>query len=325
MNHMGIRWPISCATLRYGGQAVLEGVMIRGPAGIAVAVRAPDGQIVLRSIPLPPRRRWQRWPFLRGVFILWETLRWGMEALWFSATVVAGENEAQEVRESPLALLTLAASFALALGIFLLLPALLAEGIERALGLSAWIRTALEGIFRLGLVLGYLIAVGRHPEIRRVFAYHGAEHKVVHALEAGAPLTIAGARPFPTAHPRCGTAFLLTVIVIAAILFAFLPASTLIERLVLRLALLPVLAALSYEALWLSARYQHVPLVAALSAPNLWLQRLTTREPDEAMLEVALAALRTAQELEGAQEPLRTSPGSGIHPTDESAGFPADR
>ncbi len=295
---MGNRGPISHSTLRYGGQAVLEGVMIRGPAGMAVAVRAPDGQIVLRSMPLPPRREWQRWPFIRGVFILWETLRWGMEALWFSATVVAGENEAREVRESPIDVLTIAASLALALGIFLLLPALLAEGIERMLGVSAWIRTGLEGIFRLGLVLGYLVAVGRHPEIRRVFAYHGAEHKVVHALEAGAPLTIEGARPFPTAHPRCGTAFLLTVIVIAALLFAFLPASSLLERLGLRLVLLPVLAALSYEALWLSARYPHVRLVAALSAPNLWLQRLTTREPDDSMLEVALAALRTARELE---------------------------
>ncbi len=285
--------------LRYGGQAVLEGVMIRGPAGLAVAVRAPDGRIVLRAIPLAPRKRWQRWPFIRGVIVLWETLRWGMEALWFSATVAAGENEAQEVRGGPVAWSTVAVSVALALVIFLLLPALLAEGIERALGLSAGLRTALEGIFRLGLVLGYLIAVGRHPEVRRVFAYHGAEHKVVHALEAGAPLTVAGARPFPTAHPRCGTAFLLMVIVIAAILFAFLPASTLMERLVLRLALLPVLAALSYEALWFSARYQHLPLVAALFAPNLWLQRLTTREPDEAMLEVALAALQAARELEG--------------------------
>lgn len=302
---MGIGFLISRATLRYGGQAVLEGVMIRGPAGIAVAVRAPDGRIVLRSMPLPPRRRWQRWPLLRGVFILWETLRWGMEALWFSAMVAAGESEAQEVRDSPLAWLTIAVSFALALGIFLLLPAFLAEGIERALGLSAWIRTTLEGIFRLGLVIGYLAMVGRHPEIRRVFAYHGAEHKVVHALEAGAPLTIAGARPFPTAHPRCGTAFLLTVVVIAAILFAFLPSSTLMERLALRLALLPVLAALAYEALWLSARYQHVRLVAALSAPNLWLQRLTTREPDDGMLEVALAALQTARAMEQAQEPPR--------------------
>ncbi len=294
---MGVAPPIPQA-IRYGGQAVLEGVMIRGPAGIAVAVRAPDGRIVLRTVRLLPRRRWQRWPFLRGGVTLWETLRWGMEALWFSANVVAGENEAREVRESPVAMLTITGSLALALGIFLLLPALLAEGIERMLRLSDWIRTGLEGLFRLGLVLGYRVAVGRHPEVRRVFAYHGAEHKVVHALEAGAPLTIEGARPFPTAHPRCGTAFLLAVILVAAVLFAFLPASTLVGRLALRLALLPVLAALSYEALWLSARYQHVRLVAALSAPNLWLQRLTTREPDDAMLAVALAALEAARTLE---------------------------
>ncbi|HXF68212.1 MAG TPA: DUF1385 domain-containing protein [Thermoflexus sp.] len=289
--------------VRYGGQAVLEGVMIRGPSGLAVAIRAPNGQIALRTIRLPPRPKWQRWPFIRGVIILWETLRWGMEALWFSAAIAAGEPEDPEAIRSPAALLTMAASLALALGIFLLFPAFLAEGIERLLGLSMGIRTVLEALFRLGLVIGYLIAVGRHPEIRRVFAYHGAEHKVVHALEAGAPLTVAGARPFPTAHPRCGTAFLLTVIVVAAILFAFLPASTLIERLALRLALLPALAAFSYEVLWLSARYQHVRLVAALSAPNLWLQRLTTREPDEAMLEVALVALQAAREMEGTRNP----------------------
>ncbi|WP_376791737.1 DUF1385 domain-containing protein [Thermoflexus sp.] len=295
---------VARTAVRYGGQAVLEGVMIRGPNGLAVAVRAPNGQIALRTIRLPPRPKWQRWPFIRGAIILWETLRWGMEALWFSAAIAAGEPEDQGSIRSPAALLTMAASLALALGFFLLLPAFLAEGIERLLGLSTGIRTVLEALFRLGLVIGYLVAVGRHSEIRRVFAYHGAEHKVVHALEAGAPLTIAGARPFPTAHPRCGTAFLLTVIVVAAVLFAFLPASTLVERLALRLALLPVLAAFSYEVLWLSARYQHVRLVAALSAPNLWLQRLTTREPDEAMLEVALAALQAAREMEGAGHPL---------------------
>jgi uncharacterized protein YqhQ len=287
----------------YGGQAVLEGVMIRGPAGLAVAVRAPDGQIVCRTTRLPPRRGWRRWPLLRGVFILWETLRWGMEALWFSAAVAAGETESRETLRSPAALLTLAFSLVIALGIFLLLPAFLAEGIEQATGASAWIRTAVEAALRLGLVIGYVAAVGRYPEIRRVFAYHGAEHKVVHALEAGSPLTVAGARPFPTAHPRCGTAFLLTVIVVAAVLFTFLPASTLIERLLLRLALLPVLAGLSYELLWLSARYHHRRLVSWLFAPNLWLQRLTTREPDDGMLEVALAALKAARALESSSEP----------------------
>ncbi len=294
---MGVA-PLTPRAIRYGGQAVLEGVMIRGPAGLAVAVRAPDGRIVLRTVRLPPRRRWQRWPFLRGVVALWETLRWGMEALWFSAAVVAGEPEDPEAVRSPAALLTMAASLAVALGIFIGLPALAAEGIARGLRLSAGVRTVLEALFRLGLVVGYLAAVGRHPEVRRVFAYHGAEHKAVHALEAGAPLTVAGACPFPTAHPRCGTAFLLTVIGIAAVLFAFLPASTLVGRLALRLALIPALAALSYEWLLLSARYPHRRLVAALSAPSLWLQRLTTREPDEEMLEVALAALRAARDLE---------------------------
>lgn len=265
---------------------------------MAVAVRRPDGRIVVRTMRLPPRRRWQRWPLIRGVITLWETLRWGVEALWFSAAVATGEPEAEDLSRSPTAWLTLGLSLAVALGVFLLLPALLAEGIARMFPRSAWIRTLLEGLFRLGLVIGYLMAVGRQPEIRRVFAYHGAEHKVVHALEAGAPLTPEGARPFPTAHPRCGTAFLLTVILIAAILFAFLPASTWIGRLALRLALLPVLAALSYEVLLLSARYQHLPPIAFLSAPNLWMQRLTTQEPEEAMLEVALAALQAARALE---------------------------
>ena len=298
-------------TALYGGQAVLEGVMIRGPAGLAVAVRAPDGQIVRWTTRLPLRRGWRRWPLLRGVFVLWETLRWGMEALWFSATVAAGEIETREGLRSPAALLTMAFSLALALGIFLLLPASLAEGIQQATGATAGVRTAAEAVLRLGLVIGYLIAVGRHPEVRRVFAYHGAEHKVVHALEAGAPLTVAGARPFPTAHPRCGTAFLLTVIVVAAVLFAFLPASTVLERLLLRLALLPALAGLSYELLWLSARYHHLRPVSWLFAPNLWLQRLTTREPDDAMLEVALAALQAARALESSTEVAAGDEASG--------------
>ncbi len=297
--------PPTPRAIRYGGQAVLEGVMIRGPAGLAVAVRAPDGRIVLRTVRLPPRRRWQRWPFLRGVVTLWETLRWGMEALWFSAAVVAGEPEDRGAVQSPAAWLTMGVSLAIALGVFIGLPALAAEGIARWLMLPAGARTALEALFRLGLVVGYLAAVGRHPEVRRVFAYHGAEHKVVHALEAGAPLTVAGACPFPTAHPRCGTAFLLTVIGIAAVLYAFLPPSTLVGRLALRLALIPVLAALSYEWLLLSVRHPHRRLVAALTAPSRWLQRLTTREPDEGMLEVALAALKAARDLEeGAQGPL---------------------
>lgn len=286
---------------RYGGQAVLEGVMIRGPAGLAVAVRAPDGRIVCRAVPLAPRRGWRRWPLLRGVVALWETLRWGIEALWFSAAVAAGEPA--ERPEGWGAWLLVLFPLALGIALFIVLPAALAEAMARFLGWPPGARSALEGLLRLGLVIGYLGAIGRRPEVRRVFAYHGAEHKVVHALEAGAPLTVAGARPFPTAHPRCGTAFLLTVILIAIVLFAFLPGLPLLARVAVRMALLPVLAALAYEFLLFSARFASVRPVAWLSAPNLWLQRLTTREPDEGMLEVALAALEAARALEDPHAP----------------------
>ena len=280
---------------RYGGQAVLEGVMIRGPHAMAVAVRDPHGKIVLHQELLQGRittSRWAKLPLVRGMVALWDTMALGLRALM---------GEPAERPEGWGAWLLLLFPLALGIALFIVLPAALAEAMARFLGWPPGARSALEGLLRLGLGISYLGAIGRRPEVRRVFAYHGAEHKVVHALEAGAPLTVAGARPFPTAHPRCGTAFLLTVILIAIVLFAFLPGLPLLARVAVRLALLPALAALAYEFLLFSARFASVRPVAWLSAPNLWLQRLTTREPDEGMLEVALAALEAARALETPQ------------------------
>ncbi|MGB9723614.1 MAG: DUF1385 domain-containing protein [Chloroflexia bacterium] len=284
----------------YGGQAVLEGVMIRGRRGMAVAVRAPSGEIVLHEERFSrPARRWTRWPFLRGLDILWDTLHLGLRALSFSANVALGESEYQVGPKQMAGVVALA--LGLAVGLFFLLPMLLMRLIAGLLP-TGWLQALVEGFIRLGVVLGYLLAIAQMRDVKRLFAYHGAEHKVVNALEAGAPLHVEGVRPFSTAHTRCGTAFLLLVVVLAIPLFAPLGDLGLGWGILARLALIPVLAGVSYEAMRLGAEYAHRPAVRALLAPALLLQRLSTRAPDDGMLEVALAALLRAREIDAAME-----------------------
>jgi len=284
------------SSYHYGGQAVLEGVMIRGRRGMAVAVRAPSGEIVLHAERFSrPARRWTRWPFLRGLYTLWDTLHWGLRALNFSANVALGESE-YTVGPKQMAGVV-AVALALAVGLFFLLPMFLMRLLAGLLP-TPWLQALVEGCIRLGVVLGYLLAISQMGDVKRLFAYHGAEHKVVNALEAGAPLDVEGVRPFPTAHTRCGTAFLLLVVVLAVPLFAPLGGLGLGWGLLARLALIPLLAGLSYEVMRLGAEYAHRPAVRALLAPALLLQRLSTRLPDDGMLEVALAALARAREVD---------------------------
>ncbi len=275
--------------LPYGGQAVIEGVMMRGTHAMAVAVRAPDQQIVLHTQPLSPlyRGRFSRIPFVRGLLGLWDALGLGWKSLSYSASVAGGE----EVKfEGPLAWGTVALSLALGLGLFFLAPAGLAQLSEQRLGLGTWTGNIVEGLVRLGLVVGYLWVIGLMPDIRRLFGYHGAEHKTIHAFEAGAELTPASVARFPLEHPRCGTAFLLTVVVLSVLVFAVLGPLPLWARLASRLLLIPVVAGVAFEYIRFTARHLDNPLVRLLVVPNLALQRLTTREPDEHMLEVAIAA-----------------------------------
>jgi uncharacterized protein YqhQ len=275
----------------YGGQAVLEGVMMRGRRACAVAVRAPDQQIRIEHQELPAAYRGQlaRLPFLRGLLVLWDSLSLGLRALSFSANVQSGDDRPV----SPAAMaLTMAASFAFAILLFFVAPAAAGAASERWLGWAPGWAHALEGGVRLAILLAYLSAIGRMPEIRRVFAYHGAEHKTINAFEAGAPLTVEGIAAFPRQHTRCGTSFLLTVVVFSVILFSLLPPMSLGLRLASRVLAVPLLAALAYEYIRLTARFSTRAWMKPLIAPNLALQSLTTREPDASMIEVALTAFQ---------------------------------
>lgn len=274
----------------YGGQAVLEGVMMRGLRQAVVAVRAPTGQIILKHEPLNVERRraWERMPFLRGVLMLWDSLNIGVRALNFSATVAAGEDEQQP--SGVATTITLTISLLVAIGLFFVLPTLLASLTER-LGAGPLARDASEGFIQLAIFIGYLALVGRLPDIQRVFGYHGAEHKAINAYEAGAPLNVESVRQFTLLHPRCGTSFLLVVVVLSIPIFALFSGLPLWARLLSRIPLVPVIAAISFELLRLSAVNFHRGWVRALVSPSLALQRLTTREPDDQMIEVAVAAL----------------------------------
>ncbi len=274
----------------YGGQAVLEGVMMRGLRQATIAVRAPSGEIVFRHEPLNSERRrvWETMPFLRGILMLWDALNLGVRALNFSASAALGEEEQQQSKGA--VALTLIVSLAFAFGLFFVTPLLIASLLERA-GATPLLRDAAEGFIQLGIFIGYLLIIGRVPDIQRVFGYHGAEHKAINAYESGAPLTVESVRTFTLIHPRCGTSFLLVVVVLSIPFFALFSGLPLGERLLSRFVLVPVIAAVSYELLRLSAANVHRSWVRRLVAPSLALQRLTTREPDDTMIAVAIAAL----------------------------------
>jgi uncharacterized protein YqhQ len=284
--------------LYYGGQAVVEGVMIRGPKQMAVAVRAPDGRIVERSEGLGavytglPRRI----PLVRGVIVLYETLALGMRALTWSSQVAAGQDE-EEVSNAQL-YVALGIMLVLVAAIFFAGPVLLTSWLGRVFG-NDYAEVAAEGVLRLVMLVGYVWLIGRMPEVRRVFAYHGAEHRAIHAYEHGRDLTPANIREYPNAHPRCGTAFLLTVMVISLVVFVLLGTPPIWLRVAERIALIPVIASLAYEVLRLAQRFEDNRVFGWIYAPNIWLQALTTRDPDDGQIEVAVAALRAVIALEG--------------------------
>ncbi len=290
--------------LNYGGQAVMEGVMMRGSRTLAVAVRQPDGHIVLHSEPLNPRiyaGPLSRLPFLRALTGLWDVLVLGIRTLFYSAQVALGPEE--EVRFSgPIAWGTVILSFALGIGLFFVVPLLLVGLVDRHIA-SDFLSNVMEGLIRMAIFVAYIGLVGLVPEIRRVFAYHGAEHKTINAYEAGAGLTPGEVARYSTAHYRCGTAFLLSVMVLSILIFALLGRPPMILRILSRIALIPVVAGVAYEYIKFTNRYRHNPVIRALAAPNLALQKLTTREPEPPMLEVAIAALKRVLETEGGLPP----------------------
>lgn len=273
----------------YGGQAVIEGVMMRGRQQATVAVYQPDGGIAYHHIPLarPRHRSWHDWPLLRGVVMLWEALHLGVQALHFSASASQGKEEPAAKR---VAIGTLLLSLAVAIGLFFLLPLLFAS-IFSYLGASMLQREILEAIVRLGIIIAYVLAISRMPEMKRVFGYHGAEHKTVNAYEAGADLTVETVRRFSLFHPRCGTSFLVLIVLVSFVVFLFLGGMPFWLRGLSRIVGIPLIAALAYELLRLSARHSHRPWVRIITVPSLFFQQLTTREPDDQMIAIAIAAL----------------------------------
>jgi len=291
----------------YGGQAVIEGVLMRGRARAAVAVRTPDGDIKVHEEPLTSpvyRSRWATWPFLRGLSLLWDALVLGTKALLWSADVAIAEDEDSDVGgfSGAVAWTTVAASLALGIGLFFLLPSFIVKLIDPWIG-SPLLSSLVEGMIRLALFLLYLWAIGLSGEIQRVFAYHGAEHKTINAFEAGVPLTPEHVARFSREHVRCGTSFVLFVLLVSILIFAPFHFQNLFLRLASRVVLIPVVAMVAYELIRLSAARPHHPLLRWLVVPGLLLQRLTTREPDQDMLAVAIAALVPALEADGLSVP----------------------
>ena len=307
----------------YGGQAVIEGVMIRGRSNFSLAVRRPDGSITTLQEPLNSifTGRVRQVPLLRGVLVLAETLLLGIRALNYSSKL-AMESEPGEVadKQSNWALgVTLAVSLTLGIGIFFVLPLLLVRLIDPFLA-SDIVSNVIEGLVRLAILLGYVWGIGFLGDIKRVYAYHGAEHMAVHAYEARLPLTPENVRRFGTPHPRCGTAFLLTVVVVSIVAFAFLGRPDLEWRILSRIALLPVVAAASYEVIRFSGRYQDRWIGRQIAKPGLLLQRLTTRRPDDDQIEVAIAAMSSAIAADNGENLTAALP---VESTENNA--PADR
>jgi uncharacterized protein YqhQ len=289
----------------YGGQAVLEGVMMRGPSCWAVAVRTPSGEIaeVVRSVRSPMQRhRLWRLPVIRGVVALGESLAIGFRALAISANYAAQSEDGDGEVKTEISRGQIIFSFAIAIGFALMLfkvgPALLTSWLP--IDGTTWF-VIVEGLIRVGVFIGYIALIGLIPDLKRVFQYHAAEHKAINALEAGAELSPKNVQTFSLIHPRCGTAFLLWVMVIGIFVFALVGRTSLPYLVGSRILLLPVIAGLAYELIRFAGKHQSSRVLRVLLAPGLWLQRLTTRQPTLDQIEVSIRALQEVRKLEDAE------------------------
>ncbi len=288
-------------SFHYGGQAVIEGVMIRGKEGVAVSVRQPNGELSIVRQPLASiyKGRFREMPLVRGIIVLVETLVLGTRSLLQSAQVATAEAVGEKI---PTAILwgTVAASLALGVALFVMVPLFATRYlIDPYIG-STLLSNVFEGLIRIGIFIAYLKVISLMPDIKRVFAYHGAEHKVVNAYEAGVPLEVEAVKNFSTAHSRCGTAFIFIVLIVAIFVFALVGQPTLWIRILSRIALIPVIAVISYEIMKFGAAHIDNKIVRVLLAPGLWLQAITTREPDDSQLEAAISALNEVIEIDRA-------------------------
>ena len=289
----------------YGGQAVIEGVMIRGQNHYSLAVRREDGTITHLQEPLNTyfTGKLRKIPLIRGFLALLETLILGIKALNQSATLAMVDQTAEGQKEmSPWVLaMTLAISLIIGIGIFFVVPQLIVTPIHSIVHSDILINM-IEGLLRLVILVGYIWVISFMENIKRVFCYHGAEHMAVHTYEAGLALEISNVRKFGTPHPRCGTAFLLTVVLVSIIAFMFLGWPELHWRIISRIALLPVIAAISYEFIRFSGLHQTWWIARQMAVPGLVLQRLTTRQPDDSQIEVAISAMEAAIAADTGQE-----------------------
>jgi len=287
----------------YGGQAVIEGVMIRGKEGVAISVRQPNGELNIVRQPLASiyKGRLREMPLVRGIIVLVETLVLGTRSLLHSAQVAAAEEGEERI---PVWLLwgTVAASLALGVAIFVMVPLFTTRYLIDPYIDSALLSNVFEGLIRIGIFIAYLKLISLIPDIKRVFAYHGAEHKVVNAYEAGVPLEVEAVKDYSTAHARCGTAFLFIVLIVAIFVFALVGQPTLWIRILSRIALIPVIAVISYEIMKLGAAHIDNKIVRVLLAPGLLLQSITTKEPDDSQLEAAISALNEVIEIDRAAD-----------------------
>ena len=300
-----------CFKTSVGGQALMEGIMMRGPEHICCAVRKPDGTIETKIEDTPKHGIWAKIPLVRGAIAMIESFITGYRYMMYSAQVSMGDEYDAEEEESAFekwvgdhlgkkAEDILMAGAALVGGLFAILlftvlPTVLVGGLGKVVTLTRWPRVILEAVLKVAIFLSYMVAISKMKEIHRVFEYHGAEHKTIRCYEAQLPLTVENVRPQTRLHPRCGTSFLFVVVAISILLFALvsavLPMSGMLVRLLVRLALLPVVVAISYECNRFVGRHDN-RLTRILSAPGMWFQHFTTNEPDDSMIEVAIEALK---------------------------------
>ena len=281
----------------YGGQAVIEGVMLRGRKTVVTVVRRPSGGLAMDVRPLSAiYTGWmRRAPLIRGIIVLIEAMVLGIKTLLYSASVSLEEEE--EKTSGGLVSLIVVVSLGLSVALFFIAPLFLTKLIDPYIS-SSLVFHLIEGLIRLAIFIVYLRLVTLIPDMKRVFAYHGAEHKVVNAYEDSAPLEVDAARRYKTAHVRCGTSFLFAVLIIAILVFALIGRPSVWLMVLSRILLIPVIAGLSYEVIYFGGRHRNNRLVRAILAPGLWLQSQTTREPDDSQLEVALAALNKLVEID---------------------------
>ena len=281
-----------------GGQAVIEGVMMKGAEDIAIAVRKPDGEIVVKKEKLKSnRKKISKIPIIRGIFTFVDSLVLGVNALMYSAEFVDVEEEEKkkpskldEFLEKNIIWISVVISVVFSVGLFILLPTVLV-GVLKAYTGNTLILNGIEGIVRIAIFLGYILAISGMKDIRRVFEYHGAEHKSIFCYEHGEELTVENVRKYGRLHPRCGTSFLFIVMIVSILLFSLFSWSGLLMRLVIRILLIPIVAGISYEIIKWAGKSES-KLSCIVSAPGMWLQKLTTREPDDKQIEVAVEALK---------------------------------